>query len=138
MHFLHLCIIIAICSITSALPHPSEGPDIFPNPDLGSDFDIFTSPTTAEEDTPLIASAECRVDENLAKPPDSDTVLGAPFGAAGSYPLDIDLLNSVFSLDTSRTAPPCGPDGTHHQVCCLGEWGGLWFLTECVIGMYTF
>lgn len=130
MRILYLISCIVLSSITSAWPHPDDV--LWTVADLGSVFDIFSWPAEVEDAIASPESGECPADGIPGTPAVSDTIESNPVGSIDDYLLDNDLFPGLKTVAGPREkAPPCGPDGTHHLVCCLEEFGAPGFLMDC-------
>ena len=126
MQTLYLLSCLLLSPVTSAWPHPDDVLEAVP--DLGSVFDIFSWPATVEDAIDSSESAECPVDGT----PYSDITDSNPLAAADDTLFSTGLFGGIGTVTRSREkAPPCGPDGTHHLVCCLDEFGAPGFLMDC-------
>ena len=129
MRILYFFSCTVLSSITLAWPHPDDV--LGTVPDLGSVFDIFSWPATVEDAIASPESAECPVDGIPGMPAISDTTGSDQLGSVDDYLLD-NLFGELKTVTGPREkAPPCGPDGTHHLVCCLEEYGAPGFLMDC-------
>lgn len=130
MQILYFLFCLLLSSISSAWPHPDDVLEAIP--DLGSVFDIFSWPATVEDAIALPESDECPVDGAPGTQAYSDTTESNPLALADDNFLGTGLFSGVGTVARSREkAPPCGPDGTHHLVCCLEEYGAPGFLMDC-------
>lgn len=130
MQNLYFLFCLLLSPITSAWPHPGDVLEAVP--DLGSVFDIFSWPATIEDAITSSESAECPVDGIPATQAYSDITDSNPLASADDNLFNTGLFGETGPLARSREkAPPCGPDGTHHLVCCLDEVGAPGFLIDC-------
>lgn len=136
MRILYFLSCITLSFITSAWPHPGDLLETVS--DLRSVFDIFSWPATVEDAIASAEPAECPVDSIAGTAAGSNTLESDQLGVGDNYLLDPNLFSGLQTVTESRAeAPPCGPDGTHHLVCCLEEYGAPGFLMDCRGGTYN-
>lgn len=123
---------ITLSSIAKAWPRPDDDLESFTDPE--SIFDINSWPATFEDAIALSDPAECPVDGNPDTPTDSDTTEGDQPGSPNNYLLDNNLFSEPQQMTEYRTAPPCGPDGSHYLLCCLEQWVAPGILSSCRAG----